>query len=90
MKQLKIYTTLLTLLVYSLNGGDILIKLKNPDDVSNIDNITNPISIKNLGGGIYLLKLPNNVNITKESKRLSSHPSIIYAHPDRIKTFRKR
>lgn len=89
MRLLKIYTTLL-IVSYSLYGGNILIKLKNPDDISTINEISNIASIENLGGGIYLLKLPSDINITKECKRLSSNPSILYAHPDKIKRFRKR
>ena len=88
--------TLGSLFIYSIailgyvNAGNILVKLYNPNDISKVVKISDANMAKSLGGGIYLLELPSDKNVTMECKRLSSNKSVVYAHPDRIKTIRKR
>ena len=93
MKQLSASGSLIIYLLATLgtlNAGNILVKLNKPNDISEVVKISDANRAKSLGGGIYLLELPSNKNITMECKKLSSHPSVVYAHPDRTKTLWKR
>ncbi len=93
MRLLKKPATLILLSMLTIQGlsaKNILIKLTEADKISEITQLSDATEVRDMGNNIYLLKFSEDKDISKICKKLVSYPMVEYAHPDRIKTIRKR